>query len=125
MAELEYGELERIFTEELGTAEDYENAFGDTPFGILIRKTFKLDRDAAMDAFAGFLNDQSLTEHQIDFVNRVVDHIVANGYMEPTALRSAPFDRPQSFVRLFDEAHQASLVGIIREIKRNAEEPAA
>ena len=33
--------LERIFTEELGTAEDYQTNYQDTPFGLLIRKIAK------------------------------------------------------------------------------------
>lgn len=125
MTEVEYDELERIFTEELGDTEDYSRAYGDTPFGLLVRSVVKLDRGAAMEAFAEFINDQSLTEQQIAFVHRIVDYIVANGYMDPSALASAPFDRPQSFVRLFDTKHQISLVSIINKIKHNAEDPAA
>lgn len=37
----DYKELERIFTEELGTVEDYEMNYQDTPFGLLIRKIAK------------------------------------------------------------------------------------
>ena len=125
MTEVEYDELERIFTEELGNADDYSRAYGDTPFGLLVRSVVKLDRNAAMEAFAEFINDQSLTEQQIAFVHRIVDYIVANGYMEPSALSSAPFDRPRPFVRLFDTRHQVLLVNILKEIKHNAEDPAA
>ncbi len=125
MTEFEYGELERIFTSELGTAEDYSRAYGDTPFGLLVRKIVKLDHDAAMEAFAEFINDETLSEQQIAFVHRVIEYIEANGYMEPAALAQAPFDRPQSFVRLFDTKKQMLLIGIIRNIKDNAEKPAA
>ena len=125
MTDMEYKELERIFTHELGTAEDYSRAYGDTPFGLLVRKVVKLDHGAAMEAFADFINDESLTEQQIAFVHRVIDYIESNGYMEPAALTQAPFDRPQSFVRLFDTKRQLKLVEIIRQIKGNAEKPAA
>lgn len=125
MTDMEYGELEKIFTKKLGTADDYNRAYGDTPFGLLVRKVVKLDHSAAMEAFADFINDESLTEQQIAFVHRVIDYIEANGYMEPTALAQAPFDRPQSFVRLFDTEHQLMLVEIIKSIKGNAEKPAA
>lgn len=62
MTEREFKELERIFTHELGSATDYERAYGDTPFGLLVRKLVKLDRDAAMGAFAEFINSENLTE---------------------------------------------------------------
>lgn len=125
MTEAEYEELERIFTKELGTADEYSRAYGQTPFGLLVRKVVKLDHDAAMTAFAEFINDESLTEQQVAFVHRVIDYIEANGYMEPEALAQAPFDRPQSFVRLFDATRQILLVNIIKRIKENAERPAA
>ena len=125
MTEYEFAELERIFTEELGSADDYERAFGDTPFGLLVRKVVKLDHDAAMEAFAGFMNSQQLTEQQISFVRKVVDYVVENGYMEPAALAQPPFDRPQSFVRMFSTEQQMGLIAVIKKIKQNAEEPAA
>ena len=125
MTEYEFAELERIFTEELGSADDYQRAYGDTPFGLLVRKLVKLDHDAAMEAFAGFINSQQLTEQQISFVRKVVDYVVENGYMEPAALAQPPFDRPQSFVRMFSTEQQMGLIAVIKKIKQNAEEPAA
>ncbi len=125
MTDVEFQELERIFTVELGTANDYERTYGDTPFGLLVRKTVHLERQAAMDAFAEFINSESLTEQQISFVHKVIDYIVANGYMEPAALAQPPFDRPQSFVRMFDSRQRMGLIAIINTIKENAEKPAA
>ncbi len=125
MTEYEFGELERIFTHDLGSASDYKQAFGDTPFGLLVRKLVKLDHDAAMEAFAEFINTEGLTEQQVSFVHKVVDYIVENGYMEPRALTQPPFDRPQSFVRVFNAKQQMGLVAIINKIKQNAEKPAA
>ena len=125
MTAYEFGELECIFTQELGSAGDYERVYGNTPFGLLVRKLVKLDHDAAMEAFAGFINSQELTEQQISFVHKVVDYVVKNGYMEPAVLTQPPFDRPQSFVHMFTTEQQMGIVAIINEIKRNAEEPAA
>lgn len=125
MNEYEFGELERIFTHELGSSDDYERAFGDTPFGLLVRKLVKLDHDAAMEAFADFINAGDLNEQQIAFVHKVVDYIVENGYMEPKALMQPPFDRPRSFVHMFNTQQQMGLVAVINKIKENAERPAA
>ncbi|MBQ9021231.1 MAG: DEAD/DEAH box helicase family protein [Eggerthellaceae bacterium] len=118
-------ELERLFTQELGTAEDYSYTYGETPFGLLVRSIVKLDREAAMEAFAEFINDEELNNQQIAFVHRVIDYIVANGFMEPEVLAQPPFDRPQSFARLFDRKRQELLVSIIRSVKDNALPPAA
>lgn len=125
MTEFEFEQLERIFTHDLGNAEDYAKAYGDTPFGLLVRRLVRLDHDAAMAAFADFLNDQSLNEQQISFVKRVVNYVVENGYMEPVALTQPPFDRPQSFIRMFNSQQQLDLMAVIKKIKSNAERPAA
>ena len=125
MTEFEFEQLERIFTHDLGNAEDYAKAYGDTPFGLLVRRLVHLDQDAAMDAFADFLNDQSLNEQQISFVKRVVSYVVENGYMEPKALNQPPFDRPRSFMQIFNTEQQMALVTVIKSIKDNAVSPAA
>ncbi|MBR0405815.1 MAG: hypothetical protein IJI68_11570, partial [Eggerthellaceae bacterium] len=125
LTEGDFEELERIFTKELGSADDYSRTYGDTPFGLVVRQAVKLDHGAVMQAFAEFINDEGLNDKQISFVHRVIDHIEKCGYMEPEALAQAPFDRPQSFARLFDRKHQMLLVKIIREIKENALNPAA
>lgn len=121
LTKTDYESLERIFTSELGTAEDYRRAFQDTPFGLLVRKIAKMDREAAMAAFSEFINDQSLTQAQIVFVKKIIDYIVQNGYMEDVnELTRPPFDKPQSIFKLFDAAKQKRLVEIIQQVKENA-----
>lgn len=118
----DYQELERVLTSELGSKEDYARAFGDTPFGLLIRKIAKLDHEAAMQAFSSFINDQSLNQNQIAFVHKVIHHIEANGYMDNVAeLTKPPFDKPVRFIRLFNAAQQNELIQAIRKVKDNAE----
>lgn len=87
----DYSELEHVLTSELGSKEDYEREYGDTPFGLLIRKIAKLDHEAAMQAFSQFINDQSLNQKQIAFVHKIINHIEQNGYMENvTELQNPP-----------------------------------
>ena len=117
----DYKELERVFTEELGSKEDYEREFGDTPFGLLIRKIAKLDHVAAMEAFSGFINDASLNQKQIAFVHKIINHVEQNGYMEDIKdLLKPPFDKPISFVKLFDTKTRAALMDKINEVRNNA-----
>ena len=117
----DYKDLERVLTGELGTAEDYRREFRDTPFGLLVRKIVKLDYEAASMAFSEFINDQSLSQLQIVFVKKVIDYIVLNGYIENVSeLMKPPFDKPQSFIRLFDGSRQKQIVETVGRIKENA-----
>lgn len=117
----DYQELERVLTSELGSKEDYDREFGDTPFGLLVRKIAKLDHSAAMQAFSSFINDQSLNQRQITFVNKIINHIEMNGYMENVSeLTKPPFDKPVSFTKLFDAKTRAALMTTINQIRENA-----
>ena len=118
---MDYKELDRVFTEELGSKSDYEREFHDTPFGLLIRKIAKLNHEAVMEAFSKFINDESLNQTQIAFVKKIIVYIEQNGYMEnPADLRKAPFDKPISFTKLFNQRMQMELISTIKEIKENA-----
>lgn len=122
LTEIDYRELEHILTVELGSREDYRREFGDTPFGLLIRKIAKLDHEAAMQAFSQFINDESLTQSQISFVYKVIHYVEQNGYMESvTALQKPPFDKPVSFLKLFNNTQREQLLHVIHSVKGNAE----
>jgi type I restriction enzyme R subunit len=117
----DYQSLSDILTRELGNAEDYRQAYQDLPFGLLVRKIAKMEREAAMQVFSEFINDQTLNQEQIVFVNKIVDYVVQNGYIEsPTVLMQAPFDKPKSFIKLFDDDKQKKIVELFEEIKDNA-----
>jgi type I restriction enzyme R subunit len=121
LREGDYQELERVLTVELGSRGDYEREFGETPFGLLIRKIAKLSHEAAMEAFSQFINDQALNHNQIEFINKVINHVEQNGYMDDLKeLTKPPFDKPVIFVRLFDQQRQTQLMEILRQIKDNA-----
>ncbi len=117
----DYEELERVLTTELGSREDYQREFGDTPFGLLVRRIAKMDHEAAMQAFSTFINDQSLNQRQITFVQKVINHIEQNGYMDNVAdLQKPPFDKPVSFIKLFDVKTRTALMQAIKDVKDNA-----
>lgn len=117
----DYQELEQVLTSELGSKEDYVREFGDTPFGLLIRKIAKLDHEAAMQAFSAFINDQSLNQKQIAFVYKIINHMELNGYMDNIAeLANPPFDKPIGFVKLFDAKTRAAIMETINQVRDNA-----
>ncbi len=116
-----YAALEHVLTEELGSKEDYQREYGDTPFGLLVRKNAKLDHNAAMESFSSFINDASLNQKQVVFVHKIINHIEQNGYMEDIKELMKPlFDKPISFVKLFDARTRTALMEKINEIKENA-----
>ncbi len=117
----DFEELERIFTQELGGTDDYKREYGDTPFGLLIRKIAKLDHESAMAAFSDFINDGSLNQQQIAFIHKIIIHIENNGYIEDvTILMQPPFDKPYSFIKMFDRETQMAIIRTIESIKNNA-----
>lgn len=121
LTETDYKTLEKIFTGELGTKEDYEHNFKDTPFGLLVRRVAKMEREAALKVFSEFISEQNLNSNQIVFVNKVIDYIEQNGYVENVMdLTKPPFDKPQTFIKLFDVDKQKKFVSIINEVKDNA-----
>jgi len=86
-----------------------------------VRRVARLEHDAAMKVFSEFIDDQSLNQQQIVFIKKIVDYIVQNGYIEdPEVLTQAPFDKPQSFVKLFDGAKQRKIVELFERIRENA-----
>lgn len=125
MSSYEFEELGNIFTHELGNESDYRSAYGETPFGRLVRQIAGVDHTAAMAAFAEFLNDESLNRAQMNFVHKVVDYVEQNGYMDLANLSKPPFDQPQRFVRLFDNKHAQRLIALISSVNDNATKPAA
>lgn len=117
----DYEELERILTQELGNSDDYKREYGDTPFGLLVRKIAKLNHDSAMSAFSTFINDESLNQKQIEFILKIINHIENNGYIEDVKiLMKPPFDKPYSFIKMFDPKIRTALIQTIESIKNNA-----
>ncbi len=121
LTKLDYQTLEEILTNKLGTKEDYTREFGDTPFGLMIRKIAKIEQDAAMSVFSDFINEQSLNQEQIVFINKIVDYVAQNGYIEDVStLVQPPFDKPHKFIKLFDGSKQKKIVELVNKIKENA-----
>jgi type I restriction enzyme R subunit len=115
-------ELEHILWNELGTRQDYQNEYGDTPLGELVRSIVGLSMQAANDAFSSFLNDVSLNPDQIHFIKLIINYIVKNGMMKNLSiLRESPFSDLGGVSEVFDNA--AVFMGIrsaIEGINKNA-----
>ena len=115
-------QLESILWNELGTREDYEQAFENKPLGELVREIVGLDMNAAKEAFAVYLNDTNLDERQIYFINQIVEYIVQNGMMKDlSVLQSSPFIDNGNIVELFaDTTILQGIISIIHKVNANA-----
>lgn len=115
-------ELEKILWSEVGTKKDYESAFGEKPLGEFVREIVGLDMNAAKAAFSKYLEDTSLDDRQIYFVNQIVEYIVHNGMMKDlSVLQESPFTDRGSVVEIFtDLSVWNGIRGVIDQINANA-----
>lgn len=114
--------LEHILWNELGTKEQYDEQYGQTPLGELVRSIVGLDHRAANDAFSQFLSDTRLDGRQMYFVRQVVNYIVKNGMMKDlSVLQQSPFTDRGGITELFENVNDFfRLRAIIDGINKNA-----
>ncbi|MDR2855567.1 MAG: DEAD/DEAH box helicase family protein [Methanomicrobiales archaeon] len=114
-------ELEQILWSELGTKEQYDEQYGQTPLGELVRSIVGLSRQAANDSFSMFMNNYQLDSRQMHFVKQIVNYIVTNGMMKDLAiLQESPFSDMGSVSEIFDEGMIMDLREMIQRINENA-----
>jgi type I restriction enzyme R subunit len=117
-------ELEIILLEQAGgdnhLIEQAKQTSGG--LGLFVRSLLGLERGAAMDAMAEFLNDRNATSSQHEFVTMIVNYLTQDGVIERGRLYEAPFTSitatgPDS---IFDNAKVVKLFNIIDDIKLRA-----
>jgi type I restriction enzyme R subunit len=117
-------ELEKILLEQASgdkhLIEQAKQASGG--LGLFVRSLLGLERGAAMDAMAGFLNERNATASQLAFVTMIVNYLTQDGVIERGRLYEAPFTSitstgPDS---IFDNENVVKLFNIIDDIKLRA-----
>jgi type I restriction enzyme R subunit len=118
-------ELQRILVETgVGTESDIDSAVEETgSLGLFIRGLVGLDRAAAKEAFAGFLDDKRFTANQIEFVNLVIDHLTEHGVIEARRFYESPFTdlSPTGPDALFESDDVDRMLQVVIDIRHNAE----
>lgn len=116
--------LENILWKELGSKEDYQKEYGNTPIGRLVRQIVGVERSAVNEAFSEFLSEESLNINQIRLVRLIVDYIVANGNIEDNkVLMEEPFRSVGSITTLFkdDMSTAKQIMELVAQIRLNSE----
>ena len=115
-------ELERILRQVARGEDALVARAKETGLAFFVRSLVGLDRTAAKQAFAKFLNRSTLTGAQLHFVNMIVDHLTQNGAMEPERLYESPLTdaNPSGVAGVFPPADVADLVQLIRAASASA-----
>jgi len=95
--------------------------------GIFIRGLVGLDRAAASEAFADYLDGTRFSADQIRFVNLIVDELTKNGVMEPARLFESPYTdtAPTGPDAYFDDAAVDHIVSVLHAVTQSAQVSAA
>ena len=117
-------ELEIILLEQAGgdrnLIDQAKKASGG--LGLFVRSLLGLERGAAMDAMAEFLNERNASASQLEFVAMIVNYLTQDGVIERSRLYEAPFTNitatgPDS---IFENAKIVKLFNVIDDIKLRA-----
>ncbi len=84
-------ELERILGEIGDTANEYLDQVRECGLVAFIRSLVGLDRETAKAAFSRFLQPETYSAAQIDFINLIIDYLTENGSFDPARLYESPF----------------------------------
>lgn len=90
--------------------------------GLFVRSLVGLDREAAMQAFAEFINGTTVSSNQIEFINLIVDELTQTGSMAPSRLFESPFTdvNVQGPLGVFPSVQVGQIVQVLDEIRHRA-----
>ena len=119
---LDLAELEKVFVAAGANAVEIDQIRADGGLGVFVRSLVGLERNAAKQAFDGFLTGKSLSSDQIEFLNMVIDHLTARGAMDPRLLYESPFTDidPLGIAGIFGEPEIQEVMSILGEVRRRA-----
>lgn len=116
-------ELERILIEQaVASNDDIAGLQPEGGLGLFVRSLVGLERDAAKEAFAGFMASKNLNGNQIEFINLVIDHLTERGAMDPRRLYESPFTDfdDQGVSGVFPQADVQRIVQVLNDVRERA-----
>lgn len=125
LTKLDLAELERMLAASgIGGAAQITQAKAESHgLGLFVRSLVGLDRSAAKDALAGFLDHKQLSANQIEFVNLIVDHLTEHGVMPAALLYESPFTdlTPRGPDGIFSTAQVEELITVLDRVRATAD----
>jgi type I restriction enzyme R subunit len=108
---------------ELGTKQDFIQAYGEQPIGRFIRSIIGLDANAAKLAFAELLQAGNLNSQQIRFLDMIINYFTERGIVEPSRLFEAPFTdiHTNGVAGVFDVKISARILELVEGVNGNSE----
>lgn len=124
ITETDLAVLEELLFEASGmeSKDEYTKMFATRkPLGLFVRELVGLDRAAAKEAFADFLDGAKYNNKQIEFINQIINFLTENGVMETEALFQPPFTdmHEESVYGYYSETQVISLAARIKSINDN------
>jgi type I restriction enzyme R subunit len=119
-------ELERFLFEsgEVQSQELFEKAFGEqAQLSVFIRSLIGLDRGAAMETFAKYLDATEFDTSQIRFIEMIIDHLTQRGIMDAGLLYGQPYTgiHYEGLDGVFPSATADEIVNLLEQVNSNAE----
>jgi type I restriction enzyme R subunit len=107
----------------IGDAETIARAKEESQgLGLFVRSLVGLDRGAAKEAFADFLDGKVLTSNQIEFIDLIINRLTEHGVMGAASLYESPFTdlTPHGPDGLFTSAEVDELVEVLDQVRASA-----
>jgi type I restriction enzyme R subunit len=117
-------EMERMLLESgTGSAEEVEKAKLESEgLGLFVRNLIGMDRAAAQQALAGFMEGKALTGSQIEFIQILIENLTSAGIVDPSRLYEPPYTRfsGKGVEGVFREADVVQLIEILDDVRVRA-----
>ena len=116
-SDLESLETMLFKSQEIESREQFEKVFGkDLSLKLFIRQLVGLDRNAAKQSFAQYLEGGNFSANQIRFVETIIDYLTQNGILDPGQLYESPFTdaHPDGLDGVFKDNDANQIVEIVR-----------
>ena len=105
---------------EVESREQFTRTYGEQSLPRFIRSLVGLDRAAAKQLFARFLDGSRYSSQQIRFVEMIIDRLATSGEIEPGQLYEPPFTaiHQQGLDGAFGDADADAIVSLVNEVNR-------
>jgi type I restriction enzyme R subunit len=124
VTDVDLEELENILLEQASGNASYVDMARQEGhgLGLWVRSLIGLDRNAAIEAMAEFLNDKHATASQIEFAKMIVEYLIVDGAIDAGRLYATPFTALSATGpdTLFGSAKVERLFAVIEDIRQRA-----